>query len=291
MVANNMKVVIDFLTLSRPEREPLFYRDWTRIEGENGEFWRKDEFRCELRRQKVKLYEVEADEYLRFAEQDAKEDTEKGRVNALRNAAQAERCRVDELLKLLNLNSFSSRSHWNLPKKKKVLESFGIPRLEILQRMITSERNKSEHEHIKPERQKVRDAVELSKLFLIATRQYVEGGYIASATLAYESWFKPALVAATWFGGELGQSISAKYGYEDGFSDEIHLAFALEHETITLSYLSKEIYRKCYLKTGKERTRKEIVTEKGGPITIFFRECHIEDVVNLMAQLLEKGRG
>ena len=112
-----LKLVIDFLKLSRPDGEPVFYKDWTRIEdtrieNEESEFWRMDEFRCELRWEKVKLYDRDAQEYLRFAEQDLKDDSEKGRTNAITNTDTAVRCRVDELMKLLNLKALRESFFW-----------------------------------------------------------------------------------------------------------------------------------------------------------------------------------
>ncbi len=290
-----LKKVIDFLRLSRPDGQSVFYKDWTRIEDTkvkdtDPEFWEKDEFRCELCWEKVKLYDIDAQECLRSAKQDLRDDSGKGGPNALRNSDEAIRCRVDELLKLLNLTALSTRQRWNLPKKLQTLEAFGVPNLEIL-KTIASKRNRLVHQHVRPEQKEVRDAVEVADLFLRATDQLIGRGFMRSAMVAYDSWFKPAMLAATWFGGKVGQSVSTKYGYQDGFSTEYQLVFDLERETITLSYLYKEVFRRCYLKNGKEAGRRESVSEKEGPLTIALNECQPEDIVNLMAQLLEKGEG
>jgi len=289
-----LKLVVDFLRLSRPDGEPVFYKDWTRIEdtkieNEDSEFWRMDEFRCELRWEKVKLYDRDAQEYLRFAEQDLRDDSEKGRTNAIINADMAVKCRVDELMKLLNLKGISSRKRWNQPQKRQVLETFDIPNPEILKSLLTSKRNRLVHEYETAERRETQDAVELAQLFLKATEQYVERGYIASATVAYESWFKPAYGVASWFGGDPNQIVRGKYGYQYGLSHEYPLTFDFEYDTVKLSYLYKELFRECYLKNGKERARKESIMEEKKPITISFRECQLEDIVNLMAQLIVKG--
>lgn len=279
----NLKQIIDFLRLSRPNKEPIFYKDWTRLEFEEGEAWRKDEFRCGLHWHKVKLYERDASEFLSYATQNLEDGSERGRADALTNADTARKCRVDELLKLFNLKPFFVRR--NLGPKLEALKPFGVPTPDIL-KLIADKRNRLRHEpYVRPEKQEVKDAIELAGLFLEATRQYIEKGYIASATLAYTSWFKPALLAATWFGGELRQSVTLKYGYHDGFSDEYTLEFDLERETITLSYWDKEVYRRCDLKTEKERGRKEHVYKEEGPVTIRIRDCEMEDVRELMILL------
>jgi hypothetical protein len=282
--------VIDLLRFSGPSWERLLpYRDWTRVDMEDMEFFRKDEFECTLQWQEVKPYEMKAEEYLIFAKQDAKDDSEKGMVNALNNADHAIRCRVDELLRLLNLNAFSSRKSWNLGKKMQALEDLGIPNPEILKRMVTSKRNRAQHKHVRAERQEVIDSVELANLFLVATDRYIEKGHLVSATIADISWFKPPILAPTWFRGELGQIVTTKYGFEDGSNYEYQLVFDLENETITLSWLDKEVYRKCDLKTGKEKARRESVMEKEGPINMPLRECQVEELIELIAQLLKRG--
>lgn len=282
----NLKQVIDFLRLH--DRESIFCKDWARLEYEDGvELWRKDEFRCELYWQKVKVYERSAAEFLSFAKQNLRDDSGRGRADALSNADTAIRCRVDELLELFNLKPFFVRR--NLGQKLEGLKPFEVPTPDILKRLITDKRNRLRHDYIGGEKQESQDAVEVAELFLKATDPYVEKGYIASAKVAYISWFKPAIVAATWFEGELGQFVTPKYGYHEGISDEYKLEFDLERKTITLSYQDKEVYRRCSLKTEKEKGRKESVNKEKGPDTKDIRrDCKMEDVRELMILLREK---
>jgi len=287
-----LKKIVDFIRLSRPDGQSVFYKDWTRIEDTDPEFWEKDEFRCDLCWERnVKLYDMEAQEYIHYAKQYLRDDSEKGRLDALRNADEARKCRVDEILKLLNLTALSSRKRWDLPKKIQTLEAFGVPNLEILKTTIASPRNRLVHQHVRPEQKEARDAVEVADLFLQATNQWIEKGFMRSATVAYDSWFKPAVLAATWFGGKVGQSVSTNYGYQDGFSQEYRLTLDLEREMMTLLYLHKEVFRRCHLKSGKEAGHKESVIETEGPLTIPLYECQADDIINLMGLLRERDKG
>ena len=286
-----LKKIVDFIRLSRPDGQSVFYKDWTRIEDTDPEHWEKDESRCDLCWEKGRLYDVKAQECLLCAKQYPRDDPEKGRLDALRNADEAIRCRVDEILKLLNLTVLSSRKRWNLPKKMRTLEPFRVPNLEILKTMIACPRNRLVHQHVRPEQKEVRDAVEVADLFLQATDQWIEKGFMRPATVAYDLWFKPAMLAATWFGGKVGQSVSTNYGYQDGFSQEYQLAFDLEREMMTLLYLHKEVFRRCYLKSGKEAGRKESVIEEEGLLTIPLYECQADDIINLMLLLRERDKG
>lgn len=287
----NLQEIIEFLKLSRNTGEPILYTDWAEVKLENnyGLAWRQDDFECELHWQKVKLYEVDALQFLSFSKQDVEEDSEKGRVNALSNAKRAIECRMDEFLKLSNLEVFSSRHKWNLPYKIMVLRTFGVPTPDILKRLINTKRRLLEHRYeIPKERQEIQDAVELAELFLEASRQYVERGYIASAIVSSTSWFKPGALAPTWFGRGIGAT-SRKYEYHDGFSDQYKLEFDL-NEVITLSYSNKEVYGRCDLKTGEKMVKEDEYKDKQrGPLNIPIRECKIEEVTELMKLLTERG--
>lgn len=143
-----------------------------------------EDCRCSLSWRKVKLYDVEAREFLSFAREDLGEDSEKGRINALSNAKRAIECRIDELLTLFNFRSFSSRYGWKLPYKMQVLQTFDVPAPNILRRLITSKRNLLEHEYVRPNQQEVQDIVEIAELFLKATDAHIERGYVVSARIS-----------------------------------------------------------------------------------------------------------
>ncbi len=272
----NLKEIIEFLKLSRPTGEPEFYKDWTEVKNNHDLVWRKDEFSCELHWQKVKLYEVDAPEFLSFAKQDIEDDSEKARANALSNASRAISCRMDEILALWNFEVFSSRERWNLPYKRQVLETFGVRTPDILRRLITSKRNFLEHKYAIPKEQwESQDAVELAELFLEASRPYVERGYIASATVTSTAWFK--------------ETVTPSCEYHIGYSTQYKLEFDL-NEAMTLSYSDKELCRRRNLNTGEIRMEWESVNKEKGPLTIPIRECKMEEVRELIILLRERGK-
>ncbi len=290
----HLNEIIDLQRLRRSHGEPIkdFYKDWTPLAAENGfestEAWRRDEFRCDLRWQKkVELFQKGAWRWFLDAKRNLEDDSERGWAGALTDADTAIRCRVDELLKLLNLMPFFVGR--NLGAKLEGLKPFGVPTPGILQRWVGRARNRLRHEYINPKRQESQDAVEVAELFLKSTDSFLEKGYIVSATVVNISWFKPAVFAATWFGGELSQSVTSKYGYHDGLGIEYKLEFDLERETITLLYSDKEFYRRCDLRTGKERGRREHVVKEEGPVTIAIRDCKKEEIIDLMILLREIG--
>jgi len=255
----------------------------------NDSVLRKDDFRCELQLRKVKVCEVDASKFLSFAKQDIRENSERGRTNALSNVNRAISCRVDQCLTLFNCMVFSSRERWNLPYKMMVLQTFGVPTPDILRRLISSKRNVLEHKYSIPkEQQEVQDAVELAELFLEASRPYVEKGYIASAILTQTSWFKPGDLAPTWFGRGIGEYTSRRYEYHDGFSTRYELVFDL-NKALTLSYSDNEVYGRCDLKTGEKMVKGVPIKEKG-PFAIPILEFDMQEVKELMILLRERAR-
>jgi hypothetical protein len=271
----NLKQIIDFLRLSRPSCEPIVYKEWTKIEGDpegSESSFRKDNFTCELHWQEVKLYETDAQQFLAFAKHDLNDDSERGRINALSNAKRAAACRVDEILALLNFKGFAAQKSWNVPYKMDVLRSFGVPTTGILKRLIVSPRNVLEHKYIGPKEQESRNAVDLAELFLEATRQDVEKGYLVSATLSYASFFK---------------------GFENyGVRDEYELAFDLKNEKLIIKYLEKELWWEPNSDTG-EPEMVDCAPLPGGekePVTIKFCDCKMEELRELMVLLRERGK-
>jgi hypothetical protein len=144
---------------------------------------KKEGSTCDVRWEKVPLYDISSSEFLSFVRQDLEEYSEKGRINALSNAKRAIECRVDEILTLSNLKSFSSRHRWGLLYKLEVLKKLGVVAPPQLIRSITSKRNLLEHEYVRPSREETINFAGITELFLSATDKYVEKGYISSATL------------------------------------------------------------------------------------------------------------
>jgi len=273
----NLKDVINILereTLPRKKRsyvnEEVEFEDGTRIKG-------KDEFECWLRWQKVPLYPIEALEFLDFAKKDLEEGSDRGRVNALRNAKSAIECRIDELLALSNLRGFSSRKGWKLPYKIEVLKTLQIPAPKVLRNLITQKRNLLEHEYVRPkEQEEIQNIVDVAELFLKATDQYVEKGYISSATITCTVWFEIKGVDA-WH----------------GTSDEYKLAFNLEGEALTVTHSEKELILDPLSELeSKNRSLKEWQIgpqERKEVINLPIRDCVMEDVRELMILLRKKG--
>jgi len=276
----NLKQIIDFLKDARST-------DWEKREGE--EVWVKSEFECRLVYQKVNLYEIEASQFLSFAKQDLEEGSERGWVNALSNARRAIACRVDEILKLLNLKSFASRERWDLRYKMEALKTFDVLTPGILTRLIARKRNLLEHEYIRPGQDESRDIVDVAELFLKATAPYIEEGYIASATVATTVWCKPGVAALTWFEQRRGKDTTAKWQYEDGYCFKYRLEPDLENATITLSNLLTHLYRRSCSERGEtqEGAAEPILID--GPVTIATHDCKKEDIKELM--ILLRGRG
>jgi hypothetical protein len=105
-------------------------------------------------------FDIEANEFIQFAEKDLEEGTEQGLVNALSNAKRAIDCQIDTVL-----GCFGLRSRRNFPEKIKVLSELGIVTPRIVKKVIRA-RNYLEHEFVKPERDQVEDAVDVANLFI-----------------------------------------------------------------------------------------------------------------------------
>lgn len=269
----NLREIIDFLKLSLPSCEPLVYKEWTKIEGDSDDSessFRKDKFKCELHWKEVQLYEKDASQFIAFAEQDLKDNSERGRANALSNAKRAIDCRVDELLALLNFKGFSARERWNVHYKMQVLRSFGVRTPDILKRLIVSPRNVLEHKYVSPKEQEAQNAVDLAGLFVEATRQYIKQGYLHAATLSCTSFFK---------------------GFENyGIRDEYELAFDLGNEKLIMKYSEKELWWEPNSDTGEPEMIDfaPLPGRDKGPVTIKFCDCRMEDLRELMVLLRER---
>ncbi len=142
---------------------------------------KKEGSTCDVRWEKVKLYDISSSDFLSFARQDLEENAERGRINVIGNAKRAIECRADEILTLSNLKSFFSRAPLYL--KIQALNKLGVVAPPELMRYIASKRNLLEHEYVRPSREEARNLVGIAELFLSATDKYVEKGYISSAIL------------------------------------------------------------------------------------------------------------
>jgi len=128
-----------------------------------------------------KLYDLGASDFLDYARQDLCEESERGSVNALRNAKTSLECRLDELLTIYGLYSIASKNKmkWRLQRKLEALRGLGVTAPEILRRLVSSRRNLLEHEYRLPgNRDDVENIVDIVELFLQSTRENLENACI-----------------------------------------------------------------------------------------------------------------
>lgn len=272
----DIKDIIDILKRETSLGEVKRYLDWEAID-ETGTR-RKDDFLCSLYYQKIPLYEIGAKEFLYYAKQDLGDDSDRGRVNALTNAKRAIECRVDECLKLLNLNTFSSQHGWKLPYKIQVLQTFKVSAPSILRRRITSKRNLLEHEYIKPRNQEdVQDIVEIAELYIEATDKYVARGYLSSIAIDCTAWFEEKESGT-------GELLPRHYGMQD----EYKLDFDFKNDTLILTHSARELVRNIE-KDGNEITKRTLKEDDNKEsVTIKIRDCQMEDIRELMIVLMQK---
>lgn len=230
---------------------------------------------CYVRREKVKLYDMDPWEFLSFARQDLEEDSERGWINALTNAKRAIECRADELLTLLNFRCFSSRHRWGLAYKLQVLRTFNISAPDILMHYITSKRNLLEHEYVRPrEREQIRYVADIVELFLKASDKYVENGYVASATI-------------NCLKGEPLETRDRAKTTRVVDADQYELEFNLQDEVLTITYQQLEETNEDNYRIGELRSWREARSEKTRR-SLSIRDCSQEGVRELMKLIAER---
>jgi len=105
-------------------------------------------------------FDIDSNEFLRFAEIDLAEGTTRGLINALSNAKRAIDCQVDKVL-----GCFGLLSRRNFPQKMDLLRSMGIVAPRIVNKVVKA-RNYLEHEFKIPEQEQVEDAIDIANLFI-----------------------------------------------------------------------------------------------------------------------------
>jgi hypothetical protein len=111
------------------------------------------------------LFEIQAFEFVKFAELDLYQGTTHGLVNALSNAKRAIDCQVDSVL-----GCFGLLSRLNFPQKIATLNQMGIITPRIVNKVVKA-RNYLEHEFKMPELEQVEDAVDIATLFVTSLEQ------------------------------------------------------------------------------------------------------------------------
>lgn len=113
----------------------------------------------------LKVYEICAEDFLKFAIEDSKGQDLRSWVNALGNVKRAIECRIDSLLYNYCLHKMSEKKGWDFPRKIEIIQKLGIVAPRIL-RKINTKRNKLEHRYVKPTQADVDDALDVATLFL-----------------------------------------------------------------------------------------------------------------------------
>lgn len=117
-------------------------------------------------------FDITPKEYINFAEEDSKEKTARGCVNALSNAKRALDSQIDLLLVAFISDDLAKKKNWNIPKKLSVLTELGIVAPRILTK-FNRLRNLVEHEFVKPDSDSVEDFIDVVLLFIESTRLHL----------------------------------------------------------------------------------------------------------------------
>jgi hypothetical protein len=109
--------------------------------------------------------------YLEFAIEDLAADTARGLINAFGNAKRAFHLAIDSLLNQYGL--FTRFRKANFPEKVRLIDTVGMIPIGIMHN-LNVERNLLEHEYAVPSKARVKEAVDVTKLLLLATEKLVE---------------------------------------------------------------------------------------------------------------------
>ncbi|MBN2611780.1 MAG: hypothetical protein JXB00_09525 [Bacteroidales bacterium] len=121
-------------------------------------------------------FEIKPKDFLRFAKQDFKENTKKGNINSLTNSKRAIDCEIDTALSTCGIDfdniSVSSEAlikmsniDKNLSYKLQLISSLNFAPSGLISKVRTL-RNEMEHYYQNPSKDDVKDALELSELFI-----------------------------------------------------------------------------------------------------------------------------
>ena len=114
-------------------------------------------------------FELKPEDFMAFAKEDLKENTERSFVNALSNIKRAIDCRILSLLYFLGVYNKAKKEKWNFPKNADFLLKVGVLSPNILKK-INWKRNELEHDFKKPKCEEVMDYFDIASLFLALTK-------------------------------------------------------------------------------------------------------------------------
>ena len=121
-------------------------------------------------------FELKPEDFIAFAKEDLKENTERSMVNALSNIKRAMDCRVLSLLYFLGIYGKAKKENWNFPKSADFLLRVGVLAPNILKKN-NRKRNELEHDFKKPTCEEVTDYFDVASLFLGLTNQFLNKTY------------------------------------------------------------------------------------------------------------------
>jgi hypothetical protein len=110
-------------------------------------------------------FEIEPEDFLRFAEIDSNNIEKHSLVNGLSNAKRAIDCATEKVFRIFELTPVKN----NFPLKLRLLQDIGVVAPRIINK-VNQTRNLLEHEFKIPTRENVEDAIDIANLFVSSIR-------------------------------------------------------------------------------------------------------------------------
>jgi hypothetical protein len=124
----------------------------------------------------VTPFELKPEDFMRFAEEDLKEKSERSLVNALSNIKRAIDCRIASLLYFFGILKKAKKENWSFPQSSDFLLKIGVIAPSILKK-INTKRNQLEHDFKKPTCDEVTDFLDVASMFLGVTNRFFQKAY------------------------------------------------------------------------------------------------------------------
>ncbi len=200
-------------------------------------------------------------DYLEFAIADISDGSDRGLVNAFGNAKRALHLAIDMVMHQYGLFSFYGTK--NFPTKLRILDEIGLIPTKIIEN-LNVERNLIEHEYNTPSKKRVGEAIDVTKLLLMAVEKLTE----ATPHEAVVGWKEPkkhCVMQLDPIKGELTlYSLFAKgrYNKTDGLSHFIGPLRTIEGDKLLPNIkISKSPWKIIKLTNGEISDWKSIISE------------------------------
>jgi uncharacterized protein YoxC len=201
----------------------------------------------------IDYFDIKPKDFIRYAKEDFKQETKKGLVNSITNAKRAIDCQIDTVLKYFGIDFDKiPRESEELINKTELLKSDLPHKLKLIQALkfapsgLTSKarnlRNKLEHYYQIPSENEIREAIEISELFIMSceskTKMVDDDFIISSTNFIYKDSHSPSLPDYM----------------VDRFSNQIRIDFDYQNKRIRVEpTIDKMIKKKIYfLQTDPE---------------------------------------